>query len=73
MPPGPDPVADDVTICLDPDLSRRLRSLARRTGRSPAEVIRTALADHLALHDDLRLPTWIGAWTSDAAAELRDR
>jgi len=48
---------------MDADLRRRLRELARGSGRPPQELIREAVAAYLERPDASRLPAWVGSWT----------
>jgi len=43
---------DKTTLYLTPDLSRRLRELALREGRSQAEIIREAIGQYLNGQDE---------------------
>lgn len=47
---------DAVTVRLDKDLERRLKAIARRSGKSRSEIIREALRRQLAVlgFEDLR-------------------
>ena len=58
------------TLYLPDDTQRRLRDVAKRTGRSQAELIRTALDRHLA-DEPSPLPGSIGAG-EDAGLSARD-
>ena len=51
---------DKTTLYLTPELRRRLHEVARRTGRSQAEVIRSALDAYLG-ETQSNLPQSIGA------------
>jgi predicted nucleic acid-binding protein len=53
------------TIDLDIDLRRRLQVLSRRSGNPLAGLIRQALTEFLAGHEEFRLPAWVGSITDD--------
>ncbi len=61
---------DKTTLYLTPELRRRLREAARRTGRRQADVIRLALDAYLD-EGQANRPTSIGAG-EDEALEARD-
>ena len=61
---------DKTTLYLTPELRRRLREAARRTGRRQADVIRSALDAYLE-EGQANRPTSIGAG-EDEALEARD-
>ena len=61
---------DKTTVYLTPELRRRLRDAARRTGRRQADVIRSALNAYLDEGQPNR-PTSIGAG-EDGALEAGD-
>ena len=61
---------DKTTLYLTPELRRRLREAARRTGRRQAEVIRSALDAYLE-EGRANRPASIGAG-DDEALEARD-
>jgi hypothetical protein len=48
---------------LDPQIRRRLRALALRSGRPQAELVREALTAYLDRRQGYRLPSWVGSWT----------
>jgi Ribbon-helix-helix protein, copG family len=56
-------VVEMTTVDLDGDARRRLRALARRSARSPEELIRDAISEYLEGHREHRLPAWVGSVT----------
>ncbi|HVL66159.1 MAG TPA: CopG family transcriptional regulator [Vicinamibacterales bacterium] len=52
------------TVYLDADDYRRLKSLARAQGRTPAELVREAVAEYTAREQPRRRPRSIGAGRS---------
>jgi predicted transcriptional regulator len=52
------------TVYLDADAYRRLKQLARKRGRAPAEMIREAVAEYTTRHAPRRKPRSIGAFKS---------
>lgn len=55
---------EKTTVYLDADAYRRLKQLARKRGRSPAEMIREAVAEYTARHAPQRMPRSVGAFRS---------
>jgi predicted nucleic acid-binding protein/predicted DNA-binding protein len=56
-------------IDLDVDLRRRLQVLSRRSGHPLAGLIRQALTEFLAEHEEFRLPAWVGSITDGPAPD----
>lgn len=52
------------TVYLDAAQYRRLKRIAADARRSPAAMVREAVAEYVARHDQPRLPQSIGAFTS---------
>jgi hypothetical protein len=46
--------ADFTGLPLDPDMLRRIESYARSVGSTPAEVVREAFEEYVAVHDEAR-------------------
>jgi predicted transcriptional regulator len=71
-------VMDKTTLYLTPELRRRLRDAARRTGRRQADMIRSAIDAYLGEGNDTR-PQSIGAGedgdlgASETESWLRER
>jgi hypothetical protein len=55
---------EKTTVYLEAESYRRLKQLARRKGRPPAEMIREAVAEYTARHAPKKLPRSIGAFKS---------
>jgi predicted transcriptional regulator len=56
---------EKTTVYLDPHDYRRLKQLARKAGRKPAELIREAVAEYTVRHQGGRaLPGSVGALSS---------
>ncbi len=51
---------EKTTVYVDAEHQRRLRALARHTGRPQAELIREALGLYLDAREEHRLPSWVG-------------
>jgi hypothetical protein len=49
------------TVYLDEADYRRLKAIARADGRTPAELVREAVADYARRHGKRRLPKSLGA------------
>ena len=49
------------TVYLDASDYRRLKTIARKAGRAPAELIREAVSEYAKRHGHRRLPTSLGA------------
>lgn len=49
------------TVYLDTDDYRRLKTIARESGRAPAELIREAVSEYARRHGRRRLPKSLGA------------
>jgi hypothetical protein len=41
-------------LSLDPDMLRRIETYARTVGTTPAEIVREAVEEYLAVHDETR-------------------
>ena len=52
------------TVYLDTESYRRLKSLATRTQRTTAELVREAVVEFARRHATIRLPRSLGAGTS---------
>lgn len=52
------------TVYFDDAAYRRLKQIARRSGRKPAELVREAVAEYTARHSSRRLPKSVGAFAS---------
>ena len=52
------------TVYLDADDYRRLKALARRRGRPPAQLVREAVAEYTARHMTSRAPKSVGGFAS---------
>ena len=52
------------TVYLDEETYRRLKQIARRDGRAPAEMVREAVAEYTVRHAPHRKPRSVGAFTS---------
>ncbi len=52
------------TVYLDEETYRRLKQIARRHGRPPAEALREAVAEYTVRHAPRRRPRSIGAFKS---------
>jgi predicted transcriptional regulator len=52
------------TVYLDHEAYERLKQLARRQGRSPAELVREAVREYGTRHDRRRRPRSLGAGRS---------
>ena len=52
------------TVYMDEETYRRLKQLARRDGRAPAEMVREAVAEYTVRHALRRKPRSIGAFKS---------
>jgi hypothetical protein len=46
--------ADSAGLPLDPDMLRRIESYAHSVGSTPAEVVRKAFEEYLAVHEETR-------------------
>jgi hypothetical protein len=55
---------EKTTLYLDPADYRRLKRIAADVRRSPAALVRDAVAEYVARHEERRLPQSIGAFTS---------
>ncbi|HEX5475163.1 MAG TPA: CopG family transcriptional regulator [Vicinamibacterales bacterium] len=55
---------DKTTLYLDRADYRRLKRIAAEAGRSPAALVREAVAEYVARHAETRVPRSIGAFTS---------
>jgi len=53
------------TVYLDEATYKRLKQIARRQGRAPAEMVREAVAEYTARHAPKKRPRSIGAFKSD--------
>jgi metal-responsive CopG/Arc/MetJ family transcriptional regulator len=52
------------TVYLDEATYRRLKQIARRGGRTPAEMVREAVAEYTVRHAPRRRPRSVGAFAS---------
>lgn len=52
------------TVYLDEETYRRLKQIARKNGRAPAEMVREAVAEYTVRHAERRKPRSIGAFKS---------
>ena len=55
---------DKTTLYLDSADYRRLKRIAADVRRSPAALVREAVAEYVARHDERRMPQSIGAFAS---------
>ena len=55
---------EKTTLYLDPADYRRLKRIAEGAGRSPAALVREAVAEYVLRHDTQRVPRSIGAFAS---------
>jgi len=55
---------DKTTLYLDPDAYRKLKRIAAGTHRSPASLVREAVAEYVARHASRREPRSVGAFRS---------
>ena len=55
---------DKTTIYLDTAAYRKLKRLAAASRRTPAALVREAVAEYVARHGDARLPRSVGAFSS---------
>ena len=65
---------EKTTVYLSDDLQRRLRALARKTGRPQAQLIRDALERYVGAEEgDWPVPSWVGSASvgGDAARDKR--
>jgi len=53
------------TVYLDEATYKRLKQIARRQGRAPAEMVREAVDEYTARHAPKKRPRSIGAFKSD--------
>ena len=53
------------TVYLDEAAYKRLKQIARRQGRAPAEMVRAAVDEYTARHAPKKRPRSIGAFKSD--------
>jgi predicted transcriptional regulator len=60
------PTALKTTVYLDASDYRRLKTIARKAGRAPAELIREAVSEYAKRHAQRRLPTSLGAGRGNA-------
>lgn len=63
---------EKTTVYLGSADYRRLKTIAQRSGRKPAELVREAVAEYAARHSDDRLPASVAAiksGRSDLAAK----
>jgi predicted transcriptional regulator len=51
---------EKTTMYLTEELKRDLKTLAKRTGRPQADLIREALVQYLQGQEHPRLPSWVG-------------
>jgi len=58
---------------LTDELQRHLKTLAKRTGRAQADLMREALHEYLARQEDPRLPSFVGAFAVGGDAGLDKR
>jgi ribbon-helix-helix CopG family protein len=52
------------TVYMEEETYRRLKQLARREGRAPAEMVREAVAEYTVRHAPRRKPRSVGAFRS---------
>ncbi len=55
---------DKTTLYLDGDDYRKLKRIAARRNQAPAALVREAVAEYVARHNRLPLPTSVGAGAS---------
>jgi hypothetical protein len=60
------PGTEELTIQLDVDLRRKIRTFATQTNRPQSDVVRDAIRGYLSRRPRPRLPSWVGS-IEDAA------